>query len=88
MSLALNMAATGKAAVVRWLTGAFLLLCVSVGPALCEGGSCKERGFSPSLLCSSCDELKQFGLETLEEGCRECCQSDSPAAEGKARARG
>merc|ERR1712243_319192 len=29
-----------------------------------------------NLLCSSCDTLKEFSLQTLESNCRKCCQED------------
>ncbi|CAO1297489.1 unnamed protein product [Diamesa tonsa] len=39
---------------------------------------CKELGFIKSqLLCSSCDNLKDFGLEELKDHCQECCRKDS-----------
>jgi hypothetical protein len=34
-------------------------------------------------MCSSCNELKQFKLEELEDSCRQCC-SDDESDEGKA----
>ncbi|XP_068212773.1 selenoprotein F [Palaemon carinicauda] len=29
-----------------------------------------------TLLCSSCDTLKEFNLEVLENNCRKCCNVD------------
>ncbi|KAK7065819.1 hypothetical protein SK128_002652 [Halocaridina rubra] len=29
-----------------------------------------------TLLCSSCDSLKEFNLEILESSCRQCCNVD------------
>lgn len=29
-----------------------------------------------TLLCSSCDTLKEFNLEALESNCRQCCNVD------------
>ena len=43
---------------------------------LADQQSCRDVGFSSSLLCSSCDELKQFSLSILEKDCRRCCQQD------------
>lgn len=45
---------------------------------------CRELGFSKSqLLCSSCDNLKDFGLEEIKEQCIECCQKESGGSSGK-----
>lgn len=42
------------------------------------GNDCRELGFIKSqLLCSSCDNLKDFGLEDLRGHCLECCQKES-----------
>eukprot|EP00058_Branchiostoma_floridae_P004152 XP_002589640.1 hypothetical protein BRAFLDRAFT_99247 [Branchiostoma floridae] len=38
---------------------------------------CQDLGFTTNLLCSSCDELKQFELQSLEDNCRQCCQQDN-----------
>jgi len=39
---------------------------------------CRELGFIKSqLLCSSCENLKDFGLEEIKEQCIECCQKES-----------
>jgi hypothetical protein len=41
---------------------------------------CKEKGFVPAaLLCSSCDDLKQFNLTPLYESCTGCCSKDELA---------
>ena len=63
-----------KSTVVRWISTACLLLFLSVPPTLGNGSSCLDLGFSSNLLCSSCRELKEFGLEALEEECQRCCQ--------------
>lgn len=53
-----------------------LSTCVTYGESL-NSSSCKEAGFSSStLLCSSCAELKQFKLGSLEKTCRQCCIAD------------
>lgn len=45
---------------------------------------CRELGFIKSqLLCSSCDNLKDFGLEEIKEQCKECCQKESGTSVGK-----
>ncbi len=77
------MASANKAGVVRWVYGLFLLLAVYVPQSLGNGGSCVELGFTSSLLCSSCQELRQFDLEVLEEQCKTCCQSEGVASEEK-----
>ena len=59
-----------------------LFLALSTAP--CGGtdaSHCLSRGFTPNLMCSSCNELKQFGLEPLEDECRSCCQEDGAASE-------
>lgn len=39
--------------------------------------ACNQMGFmDSSLLCSSCDELKQFKLNKLEASCKQCCVND------------
>jgi hypothetical protein len=45
---------------------------------------CRELGYIKSqLLCSSCDNLKEFGLEEIREQCKECCQKESGSSAGK-----
>ncbi|KAJ8300955.1 hypothetical protein KUTeg_022474 [Tegillarca granosa] len=34
-------------------------------------------GFSPNLMCSSCNELDQYNLSKLTESCKGCCHQDS-----------
>ena len=61
--------------VTRLLSLAVLLACASVpGCSSIDVEACKDLGFSSSLLCSSCDKLKRFKLEAIEEDCRQCCQ--------------
>jgi len=39
---------------------------------------CTDAGFaSANLLCSSCKDLTQFGLNALENSCSKCCQDDT-----------
>ena len=38
--------------------------------------TCKSLGFTPSLVCSSCDELDTFGLNAIIEDCQMCCKED------------
>merc|ERR1712142_642806 len=38
----------------------------------------RDAGFSSAnLLCSSCKDLSQFGLNALEPSCSKCCQDDT-----------
>lgn len=49
-----------------------------------SSSECKELGFSSStLLCSACDELKQFKLSHLEKSCKQCCIVDREDKEKK-----
>ncbi|XP_017018397.1 selenoprotein F [Drosophila kikkawai] len=44
---------------------------------------CRELGFiKAQLMCSSCDKLDDFGLETIKPHCKQCCTLDQqPAAQ-------
>jgi hypothetical protein len=58
-----------------------LPLCVWIlvglsGEAIGGTDTCYDLGFSSNLLCSSCDDLKQFSLEKLQDSCRSCCQKE------------
>ncbi|CAF1065805.1 unnamed protein product, partial [Didymodactylos carnosus] len=47
-----------------------------------SSSQCHDLGYSSStLLCSSCDELKQFKLNALENSCKTCCIKDEVDAE-------
>ncbi len=37
---------------------------------------CRALGYDSGLMCSSCNELKQFKLSTLEKSCKQCCIAD------------
>lgn len=37
---------------------------------------CRELGYEPGLMCSSCNELKEFKLSSLEKNCKQCCIAD------------
>ncbi len=37
---------------------------------------CRLNGYTPNLLCSSCNELGQFKLDLLTDSCNSCCQED------------
>lgn len=57
----------------------WLKLTINLAQAL-SANECKQLGFdSSSLLCSSCDELKEFKLSQLEKSCKQCCVSDGEA---------
>jgi len=46
-----------------------------------DSASCFQLGFnSAKLLCSACDDLKQFGLGNLSEDCGKCCTRDAGSA--------
>ena len=63
---------------VQW----FLLLALFLDiPTTLLAESCLDLGYTSALLCSSCNELKRFKLEQLEENCRLCCTQDK-ASEG------
>jgi len=39
--------------------------------------TCYNAGFDKnSLLCSNCDNLHEFGLDSLRSGCESCCVQD------------
>ena len=64
----------------------FVFLTLSCTPSLgTDATHCLSRGYTTNLMCSSCNELKQFGLESLEDECRSCCQEDGAASEEKVR---
>lgn len=45
---------------------------------------CQELGFIKSqLMCLSCDNLKEFGLEDIKEQCYHCCQKESGGSVGR-----
>ena len=58
-----------------WSTLMPVLLAL-VGLGAGDGQSCRDLGFSSSLMCSTCNELKEFSLEFLETDCRKCCHKD------------
>ncbi|XP_013185740.2 selenoprotein F [Amyelois transitella] len=49
---------------------------------------CASLGFiKANLLCSSCDQLKDFSLDDLVVHCKECCHNDESAPKQKKYAR-
>ena len=42
-----------------------------------------ELGYTSSLMCSSCRELREFNLKDLEEECTQCCQPDGVDTDDK-----
>lgn len=51
---------------------------------LLSANECRDLGYSSNtLLCSSCDELKQFKLSALEKSCKQCCIQDREETEKK-----
>jgi len=76
------------ASVSEWerpVLGLFLLLCVAVvsPTATIDSANCMSMGYTSSLMCSSCRELKEFGLQALETECGSCCQPDGAGDDGK-----
>ncbi|XP_032512263.2 selenoprotein F [Danaus plexippus] len=67
-----------------------LLILVLAPQTLTEFTSedCASLGFiKANLLCSSCDQLKDFSLDQLVEHCKQCCHSDDSAPKEKKYAR-
>ena len=48
---------------------------IEFGRAKWAPEKCSEVGYSSNLLCGSCDDLKQFKLSSLEDACRNCCET-------------
>ncbi|XP_047546100.1 selenoprotein F [Vanessa atalanta] len=49
---------------------------------------CASLGFiKANLLCSSCDQLKDFSLDQLVEHCKQCCHNDDSTPNEKKYAR-
>jgi len=60
------------------LTNFVSSLASDVGGGLWGIEECRVAGFSSAnLLCSSCKDLSQFGLNSLEPSCSKCCQDDT-----------
>ena len=79
------MAPTSKGAslYLYWILSSAAIVLTSSPVALGSGGACVELGFSSSLLCSSCDELRQFSLNALEDDCKKCCQTEGSTSVNK-----
>lgn len=46
-----------------------------------DAAQCLEKGFnSAKLLCSHCEDLKQFDLGKVAQDCVQCCVSDGGSA--------
>lgn len=46
-----------------------------------DSASCLQLGFNPAkLLCSACEDLRQFDLAVLAGDCGRCCNSDGGSA--------
>jgi hypothetical protein len=59
-----------------WLFPTVFLSILQYISANLTAEECRSLGFTPNLLCSTCDELPQFKLESLVENCNGCCQAD------------
>lgn len=68
---------------------AFLtLLSVVRGKGELSTEDCASLGFiKANLVCSACDQLKDFNLELLVEHCQQCCHKDESAPKEKKYAR-
>ena len=65
----------------RLLLTQLLLVLDWVGAETGDAAKCLERGFnSAKLLCSSCNDLKQFDLSAIREDCEMCCTDDGGAS--------
>lgn len=65
---------------------AFFASYISVAMTKLSPEECRKLGFSSSLLCGSCNDLKQFKLDILVENCKSCCEKDQAENEGKVNA--
>ncbi|XP_071440449.1 selenoprotein F [Hetaerina americana] len=77
----------GRTAAVLFI---FLSLSGCFTNAEFSADDCWSLGFNKAnLLCSSCDQLPNFGLETLKDHCKQCCHRDDSvnAVKQYARAR-
>ncbi|XP_022120009.2 selenoprotein F [Pieris rapae] len=71
-----------------YLTVAFAVLLIHSCQAELSSEDCSSLGFIKSnLLCSSCDQLKDFSLDQLVEHCKQCCHQDESAPKEKKYAR-
>jgi len=65
---------------MNWLTSSLVSLLTMLDWAhgeMMDSAQCLEKGFnSAKLLCSSCEDLKQFDLSKVAEDCLQCCVSD------------
>ena len=59
-----------------WLLPTIFLSLLQCMSAKLTAEECRSLGFTPNLICSTCDELPQFKLETLLENCNGCCQAE------------
>ncbi|XP_039485991.1 selenoprotein F [Drosophila santomea] len=61
----------------------FLLLALSCQQIQAEltAADCRSLGFiKAQLMCSSCDKLDDFGLDTIKPQCKQCCTLDQQTA--------
>lgn len=64
------------------------LLMINHNKAEFSTEDCASLGFiKTNLLCSSCDQLKDFSLDQLVEHCKECCHNDESTPKDKKYAR-
>ena len=65
---------------MKWVTSSLVSLLAMLDWLQAEGmdsAECLEKGFnSAKLLCSHCEDLKQFDLSKVSQDCLQCCVSD------------
>ena len=62
----------------------FFVCLASISPTVAiDSSHCMSMGYTSNLMCSSCRELKEFGLQDLESECSGCCQPDGAANDEK-----
>ena len=67
----------------RSIVGLFLV-CAAFAPCVAlDSSACMELGYTSGLMCSSCRELREFNLQSLEGECNQCCQPDGPNTDDK-----
>ena len=66
-----------------WPVLGLLLVCAAFAPCSAVDSNCVELGYTSSLLCSSCRELREFNLQGLESECSQCCQPDGVNTDNK-----
>jgi len=53
-----------------------VLKSISDGLSNASTDECLAYGYTSNLVCSSCDALSQYRLESLVDSCQRCCTED------------